>query len=135
VRNDGRTIQFVPMSHIGEPAFYRALSESFPTNALILMEGVTDDQNLLTNKITYRRMAKSLGLAEQQHEFKPSPVHLVRADVDVEEFRPNTINFLNLVMLLHAHGVTAENLLKVLQYSPSPDFQEQLLDDLLLKRN
>jgi hypothetical protein len=64
VRNDGRTVQLVPMSHIGESSFYQALSESFPTNALILMEGVTDEQHLLTNKITYRRMAKSLGLAE-----------------------------------------------------------------------
>jgi hypothetical protein len=135
VRNDGRTVQLVPMSHIGESSFYQALSESFPTNALILMEGVTDEQHLLTNKITYQRMAKSLGLAEQQREFKPSPVHLIHADVDVGEFRTNTINFLNLVMLIHGRGVTAENLLKVLQYSPSPDFQEQLLDDLLLKRN
>jgi hypothetical protein len=135
VRNDGRTVQLVPMSHIGESSFYQALSESFPTNALILMEGVTDEQHLLTNKITYQRMAKSLGLAEQQREFKPSPVHLVHADVDIGEFRTNTINFLNLVMLIHGRGMTVENLLKVMQYSPSPDFQEQLLDDLLHKRN
>src|SRR3954468_21487829 len=60
VRNDGRTVELVPMSHIGEPAFYRSLSASFPTNALILMEGVTDEQNLLTNKISYQRIAKSL---------------------------------------------------------------------------
>src|ERR1043166_6019334 len=135
VRSDGRTVQLVPMSHIGESSFYQALSESFPTNALILMEGVTDEQHLLTNKITYRRMAKSLGLAEQQREFKPSPVHLIPADVDVGQFRTNTINFLNLVMLIHGGGVTAENLIKVLQYSPSPDFQEKPLAHLLHKRN
>ena len=41
-RDDGKTIQLVPMSHIGETEFYRSLSESFPTNSLILMEGVTD---------------------------------------------------------------------------------------------
>jgi len=83
VRQDGKTIRLVPMAHVGEAAFYRQVSQSFPTNAVVLMEGVTDTRNLLTNKITYRRMAASLGLAEQQKEFKPARVELVRADVDV----------------------------------------------------
>jgi hypothetical protein len=135
VRADGRAVELVPMSHIGEPAFYRQLSHSFPTNALILMEGVTDDQNLLTNKITYRRMAKTLGLAEQQKEFKPSRMHLVRADVDISQFHTNTIDLLNLMMLIHARGLNAQNLTTLLHYSAPPDFQEQLFDDLLNKRN
>jgi signal transduction histidine kinase len=61
VRNDGKTIELVPMSHIGEPEFYRKLSQSFPTNSLILMEGVTDNRNLLTNRLSYKRAATSLG--------------------------------------------------------------------------
>jgi hypothetical protein len=60
---------------------------------------------------------------------------MVRADVDVEQFATNTIAFLNLVMLLHSKGVNAENLLKILQYSPPPHFEEQLFNDLLRKRN
>jgi len=64
VRDDGKTIQLFPMSYIGEPEFYRQLTQSFPTNSIILMEGVSDDGNLLTNGITYKRMATSLGLAE-----------------------------------------------------------------------
>jgi hypothetical protein len=135
VRNDGKTIQLVPMSHIGEPEFYRQLTESFPTNALILMEGVTDDKNLLTNKLSYARAATSLGLAEQQREFKPSRSEWVRADVDIAEFTTNTIDFLNLVTLIHAKGVNAATLLPLMQYSPSPHFQEQLLGDLIGKRN
>jgi hypothetical protein len=59
VRNDGKSIQLVPMAHIGEADFYRKLSQSFPTNSVVLMEGVTDHSNLLTNKITYKRMARS----------------------------------------------------------------------------
>jgi hypothetical protein len=133
VRNDGKTIQLLPMTHIGEPDFYRKLSESFPTNSIILMEGVTDNRNLLTNKITYKRMARSLGVTEQQEEFKPRG-ELVQADVDVEQFATNTIGFLNLVMLIHSKGVDAETLLKVMQFSP-PHFEEQLFDDLLRKRN
>ena len=64
VRNDGKTIQLVPMAHIGEADFYRKVSQSFPTNSIILMEGVTDRRNLLTNELSYKRVANSLGLAE-----------------------------------------------------------------------
>lgn len=135
VRNDGKTIQLCPMSHIGEAGFYRRLSQSFPTNSIILMEGVTDNRNLLTNSITYKRAATSFGLAEQKEEFNPSRGELVMADVDVEQFSTNTIDCLNLVMLVHARGVNAETITKLMRYSPPPHFEEQLLEDLLRKRN
>jgi hypothetical protein len=135
VRNDGKTIRLVPMAHIGEADFYQQLSQSFPTNAVVLMEGVTDKGNLLTNRITYQRMATSLGLSEQHEEFHPVRAKLVMADVDVEQFAPTTIGFLNLVMLIHAKGLNVENLLRMLQFSPPPHFEEQLFDDLLRKRN
>jgi hypothetical protein len=135
VRNDGKTIQLIPMSHVGETAFYRELAQSFPTNATILLEGVSDRRNLLTNRISYQRMARSLGLAEQAKEFQPSRGALVHADVDVEQFATDTIDFLNLVMLIHAQGLNPENTLKLLQYSPPPRVQEQFLEDLLRKRN
>ena len=57
------------------------------------------------------------------------------ADVDVDEFAPDTIGFLNLAMLVHSKGLTPETVLMLLQYSPPPHVQEQLLDDLLRKRN
>jgi hypothetical protein len=98
------------------------------------MEGVTDDRNLLTNKITYRRMAASLGVAEQQEEFRPRG-ELVRADVDVEQFAASTIDFLNAVMLIQSKGLNAETVLALMQYSPPPHFEEHLFDDLLHKRN
>src|SRR6266568_4475088 len=81
-RNDGKTIQLFPMAHIGDTDFYRKVSQSFPANSIILLEGVSDSRNLLTNRITYKRMAASLGLTEQQKEFKPSQGELVRADED-----------------------------------------------------
>jgi hypothetical protein len=97
------------------------------------MEGVTDNRNLLTNKIAYKRMATSLGVAEQQNDFQPRG-KLVHADVDVEQFNTNTIDCLNLVMLIHSKGVNAETVLQLMQFSP-PHFEEQLFDDLLGKRN
>lgn len=135
VRDDGKVIELFPMAHIANADFYREVSQSFPSNAVVLMEGVSDSQNLLTNKITYKRMAKSLGLAEQKETFAPAPNEVVRADVDVDQFSKETIDFLNLVMLLHSRGATAENLSKLLRFTPSPDFERQLFDDILIKRN
>jgi hypothetical protein len=135
VRNDGKTIELFPMSHVADAAFYRRISQMFPTNSVILMEGVTDDQNLLTNKISYRRMAQSLGLAEQKKEFVPRQGEMVRADVDVDQFSRDTIDFLNLIMLVHSKGLNSDILLKFIQYSPPPQIQEELFDDLLRKRN
>lgn len=135
VRADGRTIQLIPMSHIGEPAFYRELSRSLPTNAVILMEGVSDNRNLLTNRITYERVATSLGLAEQAVEFEPRQGELVDADIDVEQFGTNTIHFLNIIMLIHAKGVNPETVATLLRYQPPRHVEQELLADLLGKRN
>ena len=90
--------------------------------------------DLITNQISYKRMAASLGVAEQHEEFKPRGQR-VRADVDVNVFTTNTIDFLNLVMLMHAKGMNSEIALKFMQSSSPPDFQEQLFNDLLGKRN
>lgn len=133
VRADGKTIQLVPMAHVAETDFYQSLARSFPTNAIVLIEGVSDDQNLITNKITYERMAAKLGVAEQHEAFEPRG-ELVPADVDVSDFTSNTIAALNLVMLVHARGLNAGTILKLIEFSP-PHFEEQLFDDLLHKRN
>src|SRR6185436_1718536 len=135
IRDDGKAVQLFPMSHVAERSFYQMLSESFTTNSIILMEGVTDEKGLLTNRISYQRMAKSLGVAEQQKEFKPIQGEIVRADVDVEQFTTNTIGFLNLIMLVHSKGLNAELLMQLIQFSPAPGFEQELIDDLLRKRN
>jgi len=135
VRDDGKVIELFPMAHIADESFYGQVSQAFPTNSVILMEGVSDEQNLLTNKISYKRMANSLGLSEQKATFAPSRGDVVPADVDVGQFSKNTIDFLNLVMLFHSKGATPENLSKLMQFSPPPQFEEQLFDDLLTKRN
>jgi hypothetical protein len=135
VRDDGKTVQLVPMAHVAERSFYRALSDSFTSNSIVLLEGVTDEQGLLTNHITYKRMAQTLGVAEQQKEFKPAQGELVPADVDVADFTTNTIGFLNLIMQVHAHGLRPDILMQLVQFAPQPGFEQELLTDLLHKRN
>jgi hypothetical protein len=135
VRDDGKVIELFPMAHVADADFYQKVSETFPTNSIILMEGVTDDQNLLTNKISYKRMARSLGLAEQHEQFKPGLGKIVPADVDIGIFSKETIGLLNLVMLIHANGINPEILRQLTLYTPPPNFEEQLFADLLGKRN
>jgi len=135
VRGDGKTIQLVPMAHIGEASFYRQISASFPTNSVILMEGVTDEQHLITNQPTYKPAATSLGLAAQEGEFNPSQGQVVMADMDISQFGTNTVGFLNLAMLLHSKGVNAQTLSQWMQYSPPPQIEKQLFEDILKRRN
>jgi len=135
VRSDGKTIELFPMSHVADASFYKQVSQTFPTNSIILMEGVTDVNNLLTNKLSYKRMAHSLGLAEQKKEFVPTNGEVVRADVDVGIFTPDTIELLNLVTLIHSKDLNSDTISKLLQFSPTPHVEEELYDDLLRKRN
>jgi len=135
IRDDGKTIQLVPMAHVADRYFYRKLSQSFPTNSIILMEGVTDRRNLLTNVPSYKRMANALGVAEQEKEFNPTQGEMVMADVDLDQFSTNTVGLLNLIMFIHSKGVNAGTLLKMLQCSPPADVQRQLFDDLFKVRN
>ena len=135
VRDDGRRVQLFPMAHIGDADFYQRVSESFPSNSVVLAEGVSDNQNLLTNRLTYRRAAKSLGLTEQQKEFRPVRSKLVRADVDVSEFHTNTISFLNLMTTVYSKGITLDFIATLMNYAPPPGFEQELWDDILTKRN
>ena len=134
-REDGKRILLFPMSHIAEADFYKAVSQSASSNSIVLLEGVTDTRNLLTNELSYRRATKSLGLAEQHDDLNIRRGKLIRADVDVQEFSSNTITFLNLVALVHSKGVNAGTILPLTQYSPPRGIEKQLFTDLLLKRN
>jgi hypothetical protein len=135
VRADGKTIQLFPMSHVAEGDFYQRISQTFPTNSIILMEGVTDKRHLLKQKISYQRMARAMGLAEQHEKFDPTRGQIVMADVDVDQFTTSTLDLLNLIILIHAEGVNVGTIQRLTQYSTAPDFQERLFDDLLRKRN
>jgi hypothetical protein len=135
VRDDHKTVQLIPMMHIGEAAFYDRITKSMPTNAFVLLEGVTDRKNLLKQELSYRRAAESLGLVEQKENLAPPQGRSRLADVDVEEFSERTIAFLNIVSVIHARGWQPEPFLHLMQVSQEPLFLERLMDDLLTRRN
>jgi hypothetical protein len=135
VRSDGKTIQLFPMIHVADADFYHKVVQTFPTNSVILLEGVTDEKHLLKNKLSYQRMARKLGLAEQHLSFEPSRGHPVAADIDVDQFSTNTLDLLNLVILIHIHGLDVKTLQKLAQYPMTPDAFTQMQYDVLDKRN
>jgi hypothetical protein len=135
VRADGKQIQLVPMMHIGEKEFYGQISASMPTNSVVLLEGVTDRQDLLQHKLNYRRMAASLGLTEQREVFGPGGAQSRHADVDIDQFSKETLSFLNTASLVHSQGFSLETLGEFFGKSQSPELMDRLWQDLLVKRN
>ena len=110
----GQKIRLTGMIHIGEQAFYTDLIDSTTTDrTVILAEGVTDEDNLLTTHFGYDAMAKMLGLTSQADmEFSGQLVdesdldeiaegpfdvlepHIIQADTDLNRFDPQTIEFI-----------------------------------------
>lgn len=132
IREDGKKITLVPMSHIGESSFYESLAVSFPHDSIVLMEGVSDRKKVVKTVSNYSKMAQSLGLVEQQEVFKPQG-EIVAADIDISDFSSETLEMLKSVMLLHSKGVTPETM-PILMKPASPGL-EKLMEDILDKRN
>jgi len=65
------TVRLIGMMHIGEARFYNDLFDSFPNDALVLAEGVSDKEKILENNLSYKRVARVLGL-DQQPALRPS---------------------------------------------------------------
>ena len=80
-------------------------------------------------------MAHTLGLAEQHEKFEPTRGEMVMADIDVAQFTTNTLDLLNLVILIHSGNLDVGTLQKLMKFSVAPTFLNELFDDLLRKRN
>lgn len=132
-REDGKKVTLVPMSHIGEPTFYESLAASFPHDSVVLMEGVSDLKKTIKASSNYSKMAKTIGVVEQQQAFKPQG-EIVAADIDVSDFSPETLNLLKTSMLVHSEGITSETLPILMKPTP-PGLEKRLMEDILEKRN
>lgn len=134
-RSDGKTVFLMPTVHVGRSDFYSQLSDAIPTNSIVLMEGVTDRKHHLHHRLDYKKLASALGLKQQVTEFDASQGEERRADVDIDDFSPTTIEFLELVSKLHTEGPTLENLLPLLRKSQDKTMAKTVLSDILDKRN
>lgn len=160
-RRDGKTIRLIGMIHLGEQRFYRQLTQvAGPARTIVLAEGVSDRKNLLPNRLDYGRVADYLGLTLQQEElhlggkmieaaeldrpkprelaWRPGQVDVMRADVDVSAFRPETVRFLDELGRQMKESPSIAKVLLDSRWSEkylTGQAKEIIMDDILRLRN
>lgn len=113
-----REVCLVGMVHIAQESFYNDLAKDLHSRqeAIILLEGITDQENHLGGKFSYERVAEWLGFSAQEssafsHAFRDAmkkadhagttaaslPLKYRRADLDVSNFQPETIALIKAV--------------------------------------
>ena len=162
-RRDNKTIRLAAMIHVGEKEYYEDMVESIaPGRTIVLAEGVTDDKKLVRNRLDYGKFAGILGLTSQENmRFngriignleKPSPrpkaegkkkttesADILRADVDISSFRPQTIHFLDaLGKHLRENASMVKGLMSFNTWAEkniTPETHQIIMDDILYARN
>ncbi|GAB4276930.1 MAG: hypothetical protein Kow0029_19280 [Candidatus Rifleibacteriota bacterium] len=140
-KKNGVELQLIGMAHVAEKEFYEDIKKSLlGRQALMLMEGVTDENKLLTTPPDYGGLAKKLGGENQKDIFSPKDmpenVKLIRADLDTSDFSQPTIKLLNLAGRVHTkEGFNFSALLMMYFSLTDMDTDKQIMDDLIQKRN
>lgn len=164
-RRDERTIRLAAMIHVGNREYYRGLTElAAPGRVIVLAEGVSDKRKLLQNRIDYGKLAGYLGLTAQKEMLfkgrliepeeldttRPFPdkqgdnkqaaePDILRADLDISDFRPETILILDTIgkhlreSPSFVQGITGLN--SWAKKSITPEMSDILMDDILHHRN
>ena len=156
-RQDDKQIQLTGMIHLGQKDFYADLMASIPGGrTLILAEGVTDADRLLTERFGYGKIADLLGLTSQEKVrfqgrlidateldepdiTKQDIPDILRADIDLKQFDPHSLEVLNALAkyILNADSLTAGyfEFNRWAQEHITPDSNKIIMDDLIHKRN
>lgn len=152
-----KEIRLAGMIHLGQEEYYEELSASFAAGStLLLAEGVSDTQGLLSAKFSYGRLAGLLGLVSQERLSFPGRLidaasldqplttesgtpDILRADIDLQDFDPRTLEVLNAIAahLLNG-GSLGSGYLEFSRWAEqhiTPETNRVLIDDLLDKRN
>lgn len=144
-------VRLVGMMHVGESSTYDALFDSFAgASTLVLEEGVTDRAGLLSNPLTYGKAAAALGLDTQgsvseyfedarlepdEGGAEPLWPDVRRADVDVSDFSPGTISFIERAGGIFNADDPVAALRAILQNPPSPQEMELFGEEIISMRN
>ena len=112
---DEKVVRLAGMMHIGKEDYFKDVAGSMSAKrTIILAEGVTDQDGLLETQFNYGKLAGIVGLSSQEkmhldgnlvdlndfdapgqadrEEDKPD---IARADIDLNQFEPETVAFLN----------------------------------------
>jgi len=157
-RRGDKTVRLVAMIHIGDQGYYDQLAASLAApRTLVLAEGVSDREGLLTAAYSYDRVASLLGLSTQRQmslkgrlidpgeligkdeEGEPTGPDILRADVDLSDFDPRTVEFLN---MLGRDVFSSDDLASGLRTynawinrNMDQERYARLMDDILTRRN
>ena len=152
-----KEIRLAGMIHLGQQTYYQDLAASFNTgDSLLLAEGVSDAQGLLSDRFSYGNLAELLGLTSQeQFNFigrvieaeqlghpdleKSGRLDILRADIDLQQFDPRTIEVLNAIgsQLLGNSSLRDgyRNFSQWAEQHVTPELNKIVMDDLIEKRN
>lgn len=153
----GKQIRLAGMIHLGQEDYFTDLMDSIPgEQTLILMEGVSDTDGLLTEHFSYGKIADLLGLTSQEKiHFKGELIEAITldqtttetqnipdillADIDLKQFDPHTLEILNALakFVLNAESLT-QGYLEFNRWSQNhftSDTNSIVMDDLIGKRN
>jgi len=112
---DEKVVRLAGMMHIGKEDYYKDVAGSMSgKRTIILAEGVSDQDGLLETQFNYGKLAGVIGLTSQekmhldgnlvdlndfdaiaQADREPDKPDIARADIDLNQFNPQTIEFLN----------------------------------------
>lgn len=152
-----KEIRLAGMIHLGQQAYYQELAASFNAgDSLLLAEGVSDRQGLLGARFSYGNLAGLLGLTSQeQFNFigrlieaeqldQPSiseagRLDILRADIDLQQFDPRTIEVLNAIgsRLLSSSSLSDgyRDFSQWAEQHMTPELNRIVMADLVQKRN
>ena len=156
-QQENKQIRLTGMIHLGQEDFYANLMASIPNGrTLILAEGVTDEEGLMTERFGYGKIADLLGLTSQENVHfqgrligaieldeidigEQNTPDILRADIDLKQFDPRTLEVLNALAkyILNADSL-ADGYLEFNRWTQehtTPDLNGIIMDDLINKRN
>jgi hypothetical protein len=150
-------IRLAGMMHVGKKEYYKDLAESISSEAtVILAEGVTDRDHLLEHEFDYSKLAGVIGLsAQDQMQIDANLVDLNEpgqvpagggdkpdiawADIDLNRFAPQTIEFLNAIGRTLFSGkpvaVALDEYSDWASENMAPEQVADVMTDILDKRN
>ncbi len=156
-QQNNKQVRLAGMIHLAQESFYTDLTASIPdTRTIILTEGVSDKDNLLAKQFGYQKIAGLLGLTSQEQvHFRGRPIaaidpanvsttepnlpDLLRADIDLNQFDPQTLAVLNALAthVLNSNSLTEgyREFNRWTQEHTTPDLNKIIMNDLIFQRN
>jgi hypothetical protein len=133
------TVHLVGMMHVGEQRAYDELYDAFGEleDAVVLTEGVSDEQHLLPDSLGYGRAAARVDLV-QQPPIERDGLVVRRADIDIAEVSPEVRALVEAALGVWSADDPAAayvDMVRTLDPDDADDTMRRLWDELIERRN